>query len=136
MERIRHVRHTSLRIHSVPLLPPRQSEESQGDSGGQPDPGDLWIAIGWLARDHNRHLTVLTGLPITPSAIVGHQGSNPVLGICPQQPYLLLARSVCPWIPASLKLYLFTAAAPTGEQSLGISVALSLYPAGESLIIH
>lgn len=100
MEWIRHVRHTSLRIHSVPLLPPRQSEESQGDSGGQPDPGDLWRAIGWLARDHNRHLTVLTGLPVTPSAIVGHQGSDSVLGICPQQPYLLLALSVLGFLPA------------------------------------
>lgn len=99
MERIRHVRHTSLRIHSVPLLPPRQSEESQGDSGRQPDPGDLWRAIGWLERDHNRHLTVLTGLPIIPSAIVGHQGSDSVLGICPQQPYLLLALSVLGFLP-------------------------------------
>lgn len=48
MERIRHVRHTSLRIHSVPLRPPRQNEESQGDSGRWPDPWDLWRAIRWL----------------------------------------------------------------------------------------
>lgn len=108
MELIRHGRHTSLRIHSVPLLPPRQNEESQGDSGRRPDPWDLWRAIGWLERDHNRHLDVLMGPPITLSAIVGHQGNQlvnlgnkePVLGNCPRQPYLLLALSVLGFLPA------------------------------------
>lgn len=108
MERIRHVRHTSLRIHSVPLLPPRQNEESQGDSRRWPDPWDLQRAIGWLEGDHNRHVKVPGALPITLSAIVGHQGNqlvnlgnkDPVLGNCPRQPYLLLALSVLGFLPA------------------------------------
>lgn len=144
MERIRHVRHTSLRIHSVPLHPPRQSEESQGDSGRWPDPWDLWRAIGWPGRDHNRHLNVLA-----------HGSTNHPFRYCGTsrepagQPWeqrscsrklstatLSVACSICPWVPASLKLYLFIIASLAGEQGLGISRALSLPPALERLIIH
>lgn len=60
------------------------------------------------AGDHNRHLNVLAGLPITLSATAGRQGSElvnlgnkaPVLGIRPRQPYLLLALCVLGFLPA------------------------------------
>lgn len=99
MERIMHVRYTSLRIHSVPLLPLAEMRTHKVTQAGSQTPG-ICGEIGWLEQDHNRHLSVLTRLPVTLSAIVGHQGRDPVLGICPRQPYLLLALSVLGFLPA------------------------------------
>lgn len=67
--------------------------------------GELSSGQNW---DHNRHLNVLTALPITLSAIVGRQGNqlvnlgnkDPVLGNCPRQPYLSLALCVLGFLPA------------------------------------
>lgn len=91
-----------------PSFPLAKMRNHKVTPGRRPGPWDLWRAIGWLERDHNRHLDVLMGPPITLSAIVGHQGNQlvnlgnkePVLGNCPRQPYLLLALSVLGFLPA------------------------------------
>lgn len=71
-------------------------------------PGICGELSGDQNGDHNRHLNVLTTLPVTLSAIVGRQGNqlvnlgnkDPVLGNCPRQPYLSLALSVLGFLPA------------------------------------
>lgn len=83
---------------SFPLAKMRNRKVTPGAARPR---GNLGRAIRWLEPDHNRRLTVPTGCQSPSPLLWDIKGpSDPVLGICPRQPYLRLALSVLGFPPA------------------------------------